>query len=119
MDKAHVSDGQGDSASFGRPQQTLSFGAHEPPQEKHVASAAVGHDGVAPAVTAVPANQESEKRSRILASVNRLLTWTPRRCRYDPNNPPKFGWGLNLIFALVSLINRMLENRMNSNLMKR
>jgi hypothetical protein len=31
-----------------------------------------------------------------------LVTWSPRRCRWDPEDPPKFGLGLNLLFAFVS-----------------
>jgi hypothetical protein len=33
-----------------------------------------------------------------------IVTWTPPRCRWDPNNPPKFSWPLNLLFAFVSTI---------------
>ncbi len=32
-----------------------------------------------------------------------FLTWTPKRCRWDPASPPKFSMGLNLLFAFVSI----------------
>jgi hypothetical protein len=31
-----------------------------------------------------------------------LMTWTPKRCRWDPGSPPKFSLGLNLLFGFVS-----------------
>ena len=31
-----------------------------------------------------------------------FVTWTPRRCRWDPEAPPKFSLGLNLLFGFVS-----------------
>ncbi|KAI4169219.1 MAG: hypothetical protein LQ348_007323, partial [Seirophora lacunosa] len=31
-----------------------------------------------------------------------LLSYTPRRCRYDPANPPKFSIALNLLFAFAA-----------------
>ena len=31
-----------------------------------------------------------------------IVTWTPRRCRWDPDNPPKFSMALNLLFGFVS-----------------
>jgi len=32
----------------------------------------------------------------------KLVTWTPKRCRWDPEDPPKFSMGLNLLFGFVS-----------------
>jgi hypothetical protein len=32
----------------------------------------------------------------------RLATWTPNRCRWDPEDPPQFSMGLNLLFGFVS-----------------
>ena len=32
-----------------------------------------------------------------------FVTWTPKRCRWDPNDPPKFSMALNLLFAFVSI----------------
>jgi hypothetical protein len=31
-----------------------------------------------------------------------LVTWTPKRCRWDPESPPQFSMGLNLLFGFVS-----------------
>jgi hypothetical protein len=31
-----------------------------------------------------------------------VVSWTPMRCRYDPEKPPKFSMALNLLFAFVS-----------------
>lgn len=47
---------------------------------------------------------EGEKGPALLYRVGKFLTWMPRRCRYDPDNPPKFNLALNLLFALVSPI---------------
>lgn len=33
-----------------------------------------------------------------------LIAYTPKRCRYDPESPPKFNMALNLLFAFVSCI---------------
>lgn len=45
---------------------------------------------------------EPPKRGR-LQTMTSVLTWAPRRLRYDPGNPPAFGYGLNLLYAIVSL----------------
>lgn len=31
----------------------------------------------------------------------RILLWTPKRCRWDPSNPPPFTLGLNILYAFV------------------
>lgn len=31
--------------------------------------------------------------------VVKVLTWCPPRCRWDPDNPPKFSMGLNILFG--------------------
>jgi hypothetical protein len=31
-----------------------------------------------------------------------IVTWTPKRCRWDPESPPQFSLGLNLLFGFVS-----------------
>jgi hypothetical protein len=33
-----------------------------------------------------------------------FVAWTPKRCRWDPDSPPKFSLGLNLLFGFVSFI---------------
>ena len=32
----------------------------------------------------------------------RVVSWTPKRCRWDPADPPRFNMGLNLLFGFVS-----------------
>jgi hypothetical protein len=32
-----------------------------------------------------------------------FVTWTPKRCRWHPESPPKFSLGLNLLFGFVSI----------------
>lgn len=45
---------------------------------------------------------EGDKRKTLLYRVGKFLIWMPKRCRYDPDNPPKFNLALNLLFAFVS-----------------
>lgn len=107
MDKQHVSESRADSSSLRRSQNTSSLGPHEPPQAEKTASAGLGVDELTPGVVAGPSlatKEEPEKRSGLLSKFNEFINWTPRRCRYDPANPPKFGWGLNLIFALATTV---------------
>ena len=33
----------------------------------------------------------------------KIVSWTPKRCRWDPESPPKFGLALNILFGFVSL----------------
>lgn len=37
-------------------------------------------------------------------SIWNFVTWTPKRCRWDPESPPKFSVGLNILFAFVSFV---------------
>jgi hypothetical protein len=32
-----------------------------------------------------------------------IVSWTPPRCRWDPENPPKFSMSLNLLFGFVGI----------------
>jgi hypothetical protein len=32
-----------------------------------------------------------------------FVTWTPKRCRWDLDDPPKFSMALNLLFGFVSI----------------
>ncbi|ROV87729.1 hypothetical protein VMCG_10594 [Cytospora schulzeri] len=45
---------------------------------------------------------EGNNGPTFLYRLGKLLTWTPRRCRYDPDSPPKFNLALNLLFALAT-----------------
>lgn len=37
----------------------------------------------------------------IIQRLYNICTWTPTRCRWDPQNPPKFGIAMNLLFGLA------------------
>lgn len=37
----------------------------------------------------------------LLTKVTRILNWMPQRCRYDPENPPKFTLSMNILLAFV------------------
>jgi len=39
-----------------------------------------------------------------------VFPWTPPACRYDPDNPPKFSLGLNLLFSFVRQIRALSMN---------
>lgn len=91
-EEGHASGSQSNSDLPSHPEQTPSPRVHDPQPELNVASAATVQDEAA---------DGSEKRPNLFCRINEYTAWTPRRCRYDPENPPKFGWGLNLIFALV------------------
>ena len=42
--------------------------------------------------------QKPSKWRRIIS----LITWTPKRCRYDPNSPPRFSMALNFLFGFAA-----------------
>jgi hypothetical protein len=44
----------------------------------------------------------SSRENEVLQRLWKRLTWSPKRCRWDPENPPKFSMGLNLLFGFVS-----------------
>ncbi|OAA65547.1 major facilitator superfamily transporter dha1 transporter [Niveomyces insectorum RCEF 264] len=57
----------------------------------------------------VVADATTEKTTALLSPLRRLwaglcwaLLWTPRTCRYDPNSPPDFTFGLNLLFSFAT-----------------
>jgi hypothetical protein len=41
---------------------------------------------------------------KFLRTCGTVVSWTPKRCRWDPDDPPKFSFTLNLLFAFVSLL---------------
>lgn len=55
--------------------------------------------------------RESEEKGRLAQLLDNevsrkvwaIISWTPKRCRWDPEDPPKFSLALNLLFAFVSL----------------
>ncbi|KAL1911089.1 hypothetical protein Sste5344_002887 [Sporothrix stenoceras] len=42
------------------------------------------------------------RKNTFLGRIGRILSWTPRTCRYDPVNPPDFTFGLNLLFSFAT-----------------
>lgn len=51
--------------------------------------------------TAPNGSIQSQGRQTALSRLRQILTWAPKNCRYDPNEPPKFSLSLNLLFAVV------------------
>lgn len=57
-----------------------------------------------------PASTTSDERKSLsqgkdygfASSCWRWITWTPKRCRWDPDSPPTFSLFLNLLFGFVS-----------------
>lgn len=43
----------------------------------------------------------SDAPSTLWRKVYAVVTYTPKRCRYDPANPPKFSLPLNLLFGFA------------------
>jgi hypothetical protein len=78
-----------------------------PPLSENTGEIGVGQDVHASVLTRC----SDEKKKRFICVLeNRLLrrgwdiiTWTPRRCRWDPMDPPQFSMALNLLFGFVSL----------------
>lgn len=52
-------------------------------------------------VSAVPQPSSSLGRHTVWQRTYAILSYTPKRCRYDPANPPKFSTALNLLFAFA------------------
>ncbi|KAL2759098.1 hypothetical protein ACRALDRAFT_1062155 [Sodiomyces alcalophilus JCM 7366] len=47
---------------------------------------------------------DAPSRQGPLGKVVAMMTWTPRRLQYDPDDPPAFGYGLNILYALSATI---------------
>lgn len=53
--------------------------------------------------TPIQSESNSPKSEPSLArKVYNILSWTPPRCRWDPNQPPKFSLSLNILFAFAA-----------------
>jgi hypothetical protein len=57
--------------------------------------------------TSSKSSDEKERFAKVRENVFartcwKLVTWTPKRCRWNPDDPPKFSMSLNLVFAFVS-----------------
>ncbi|KAI4863506.1 MFS general substrate transporter [Hypoxylon rubiginosum] len=42
---------------------------------------------------------DDSKKNHLLNKVTRILNWMPQRCRYDPENPPRFTLSMNIMLA--------------------
>ncbi|KAK1535849.1 major facilitator superfamily transporter [Colletotrichum paranaense] len=45
---------------------------------------------------------KKDSRKGVIGATVGFLTWTPRKLRYDPENPPQFTLGLNFLFAVAA-----------------
>jgi hypothetical protein len=43
----------------------------------------------------------------------RIISWTPKRCRWDPHEPPHFSMGLNLLFGFGEILCVLVEKLEN------
>jgi hypothetical protein len=59
---------------------------------------------ITPASTAStsPSSSSQKPKRSIWRRVYEILTWTPPRCRWDPEKPPTFSLGLNILFAFAA-----------------
>ncbi|KAK6586359.1 hypothetical protein PZA11_001416 [Diplocarpon coronariae] len=63
-----------------------------------------GESAEAPAAASSHDEEGSFARLRVNRSVRKIwnvVSWTPQRCRWDPESPPPFGMALNLLFAFA------------------
>jgi predicted MFS family arabinose efflux permease len=54
------------------------------------------------AASSKPLEQPAGNKFRLLRVTRNVLTWMPKRVRYDAENPPKFTMALNLLFAIAT-----------------
>ena len=53
-------------------------------------------------LTEQPTNSTSTTSNSRFGSLYKIVTYTPKRCRYDPSKPPGFSMGLNILFAFAA-----------------
>ncbi|KAL8916943.1 MAG: hypothetical protein Q9208_008264 [Pyrenodesmia sp. 3 TL-2023] len=58
-------------------------------------------DGEAGTSSTTSAKPESGGEPKLWRRLYAVLSYTPKRCRFDPANPPKFSTALNLLFAFA------------------
>src|ERR1700742_1285043 len=61
-------------------------------------------DGAVPGENVVAdqeTNDQSSHSRRFLVRAWDVITWTPPNCRWDPEKPPEFSMGLNILFAFA------------------
>lgn len=64
------------------------------------------HGGISegdPQPNTVSRNETRKITARGFQSLLQKYTWIPKRCRYDPDNPPQFSLPMNMLMGLVSL----------------
>jgi hypothetical protein len=49
-----------------------------------------------------PTTSISKQEASTLRRIYNVLSYTPPRCRWDPEQPPKFSYGLNILFAFAA-----------------
>jgi len=45
--------------------------------------------------------QDTQNRQSLYQRVYDIIAWTPPRCRWDPDKPPKFSMPLNVLFGFA------------------
>jgi hypothetical protein len=43
-----------------------------------------------------------KEKDSIWRRIYTILTWTPQNCRWDPDKPPQFSMGMNVLFAFAA-----------------
>lgn len=60
-------------------------------------------DAKEPIPEAIEDEKKGMRENELGMKIWKFVTWTPKRCRWDPEKPPKFNMALNLLFGFVSL----------------
>lgn len=103
---------QGDSTKNADPTTENNPAPHKVKTEEVIGPHAEGLPEVKEASgpsTAPDGSSQSQGRRTAVDRLRHILTWAPKNCRYDPNEPPKFSLSLNLLFALVRLPQRHMR----------
>ncbi|XMA11215.1 hypothetical protein WAI453_004006 [Rhynchosporium graminicola] len=64
--------------------------------------------GEGPNVSTLASSDDDKKRfahlrdNYVVRKIRRIISWTPKRCRWDPESPPQFSIGLNLLFGFAA-----------------
>jgi hypothetical protein len=72
-----------------------------------VKPADAAHNNPSPSDVKMESNAKSDSRHGVFRLTKLLLDlvlWTPRSCRYDPDNPPKFSLPMNMLMGLVGVM---------------
>lgn len=55
-----------------------------------------------PTSTAIEEEKNEPREHDWAKKLWKVIIWTPKRCRWNPEDPPKFNMALNLLFGFVS-----------------